>query len=70
MVERWPCLYLISNEMLAVQSLIKDNRAKWSGGKPSGVRGIRIKGRPLSETVPKERECSISGYQQFCKTVY
>jgi prevent-host-death family protein len=46
----------ISNERLAVKSLIKNNRAKWSGGKPSGLRGIRIEGRPLSETVLEERE--------------
>ncbi len=45
----------ISDEMLAVKSLVKSKKAKWSGGKPSGVRGIRIKGKPLSETVLKER---------------
>lgn len=46
----------ISDEMQAVKSLMKDKKAKWSGGKPSGLRGIRIKGEPLSESVLKERE--------------
>ena len=46
----------ISDEIQAVKSLVKDKKAKWSGEKPSGLRGIRIKGEPLSETVLKERE--------------
>jgi len=46
----------ISDEIRAVKSLMKDNKVKWSGGKPSGLRGVRIKGSPLSETVLKERE--------------
>jgi prevent-host-death family protein len=46
----------ISNERKAIKSLEKANRAKWSGGKPSGIRGIRIKGKPLSETILEDRE--------------
>ncbi|HHN63989.1 MAG TPA: type II toxin-antitoxin system prevent-host-death family antitoxin [Nitrospirae bacterium] len=46
----------IPAEHKAIKNLINARMAKWSGGKPSGVRGIRIKGSPLSETILKERE--------------
>jgi hypothetical protein len=29
--------------------------AKWSGGKPKGKPGLKIKGKPLAETVLEER---------------
>jgi hypothetical protein len=37
-----------------VQEKLMSN-AKWSGGKPKGKTGIKIKGKPLSETVLEER---------------
>jgi hypothetical protein len=30
-------------------------KAKWSGGKPKGITGLKIKGTPLAETVLEER---------------
>lgn len=45
----------ITRERKAVKSLLESGRAKWSGGKPAGVEGIRIKGKPLSKTVLEER---------------
>lgn len=45
----------ISRERKAVKSLLEAGRAKWSGGKPAGVEGIRIKGKSLSKTVLEER---------------
>lgn len=45
----------ISRERKAVKSLLESGRAKWSGGKPAGVEGIRIKGKALSKTVLEER---------------
>lgn len=45
----------ITRERKAVKSLLESGRAKWSGGKPTGVEGIRIKGKPLSKTVLEER---------------
>lgn len=45
----------ISKERKAIESLVTSNKAKWSGGKPEGVKGIRIKGKPLSKTVLEER---------------
>lgn len=45
----------ISKERKAVKSLIKSGRAKWGGGKPKGVQGIKVKGKSVSETVLEER---------------
>jgi prevent-host-death family protein len=45
----------ISPERLAVKALMDSGRAKWSGGKPKGKRGLKIKGKPISETVLEER---------------
>jgi prevent-host-death family protein len=35
----------------ALRSLQTQGRIQWSGGKPTGVRGITVRGRPVSETV-------------------
>jgi len=45
----------VSAEMKAILSLRRENKVKWSCGKPSGIKGVRIKGAPLSETILKER---------------
>lgn len=45
----------LSRERRAVKSLMDEGRAKWSGGKPKGVAGIRINGDSLSKTVLEER---------------
>ncbi len=45
----------LSSERRAVKSLIDEGRAKWSGGKPKGIAGVRIKGKALSKTVIEER---------------
>jgi prevent-host-death family protein len=45
----------ISKERKAMTSLIESGKAHWSGGKPKGLEGIKIKGRPLSETILGER---------------
>ncbi|MBI5682801.1 MAG: type II toxin-antitoxin system prevent-host-death family antitoxin [Deltaproteobacteria bacterium] len=45
----------ISREWIAVKSLAVKNKAKWSGKKPEGIKGISIKGKPLSETILEER---------------
>jgi len=46
----------LSAEHRAVKNLVKSDRARWGGGKPSGMRGVQIKGKPLSETVLHDRE--------------
>ena len=45
----------ISKERHAVMSLIKSGKAQWSGSKPKGIRGISIKGKPLSSTIVEDR---------------
>ncbi|RNC70742.1 MAG: type II toxin-antitoxin system prevent-host-death family antitoxin [Desulfuromonadales bacterium] len=45
----------ISPERRAVKALMDEGRAKWAGGKPTGKRGVSVKGESLSDTVLKER---------------
>jgi prevent-host-death family protein len=46
----------ISKERRAIRNLIDRGTAQWSGGKPGGIVGITIAGKPLSETVLEERQ--------------
>lgn len=45
----------ISIERSAIKALTEAGKAHWSGGKPKGIIGIKIKGNPLSDTVLEER---------------
>lgn len=45
----------ISKERQAIKSLMDAGRVKWSGGKPAGLSGIKVKGEAVAETVLKER---------------
>lgn len=45
----------ITAERKAVRALLDAGKARWTGGKPSGMRGIAIKGKSLSETVKEDR---------------
>lgn len=45
----------ISKERRAINSLVDAGTAHWAGGKPKGLVGIKIKGRPLSEAILEER---------------
>ena len=45
----------ITKERKAIRTLIDSGKAHWAGGKPKGLPGVRIKGRPLSETILGER---------------
>ncbi|MBM2838108.1 MAG: type II toxin-antitoxin system prevent-host-death family antitoxin [Deltaproteobacteria bacterium] len=45
----------ISKERQAVKSLMDSGKAKWSGGKPEGLKGVKVKGKPMSNTVLEER---------------
>jgi len=45
----------ISGERRLVLSLVKNGTAHWSGNKPKGLAGIRMKGQPLSARVLEER---------------
>ncbi len=45
----------VSAERQAIMSLIKEGWAQWSGGKPGGLTGIKVKGKPVSDTILEER---------------
>jgi len=45
----------ISKERQAIKSLMDSGKVKWSGGKPLGLKGIKVKGKPMSNTVLEER---------------
>lgn len=45
----------VSRERKAMRSLVNSGNAHWAGGKPKGLEGIKIKGKPLSETILEER---------------
>ena len=46
----------LSRERRVVKSLVKSGMAQWSGGKPKGLQGVAVKGKPLSETILEERQ--------------
>ncbi len=46
----------ISKERKAIMSLVKSEKAHWTSGKPKGLKGIKIKGKPISETILEERQ--------------
>lgn len=45
----------ISAERNLITSFMELGKAHWSGGKPKGVKGIALKGKPLSETILEDR---------------
>ena len=45
----------ISRERSRIKTLADSGKARWVGGKPKGIKGIRIKGKPISKTVLEER---------------
>ncbi|MEK6700138.1 MAG: type II toxin-antitoxin system prevent-host-death family antitoxin [Nitrospirota bacterium] len=45
----------ISRHRGAVKALVESGKAKWTGGKPAGLRGIKTKGKSLSRTVLEDR---------------
>jgi len=49
-------IHPVSKERRAILSLVNDGVAHWSGGKPRGLEGIKIKGKAISETILEERQ--------------
>lgn len=45
----------ISPERQTVQSLMTAGRLKWKGGKPRGLKGIKVRGTSVAETVVDDR---------------
>lgn len=46
----------ISKERNAIRSLVKSGKAHWYGGKPKGLKSVKIKGKQISETILEERQ--------------
>lgn len=46
----------VSIERRAIMSLVREGYAQWSGGKPKGLEGIKIRGKAISETILEERQ--------------
>ncbi len=46
----------ISEERKLIISLKKAGKAQWSGNKPNGIKGIKVKGKALSDTILEARE--------------
>ncbi|HIJ86247.1 MAG TPA: type II toxin-antitoxin system prevent-host-death family antitoxin [Desulfuromonadales bacterium] len=46
----------ITPERRALAGLVREGRARYGSGKPRGVSGIELIGKPLSETVLEERQ--------------
>ena len=45
-----------TDEVVRATAMVRDGFAQWGGGKPKGSsRSLRVKGRPLSETVLEDR---------------
>lgn len=45
----------LSSEREGVLRLASQGKLAWSGGKPAGLDGIAVRGKPLSKTVLEER---------------
>ena len=45
----------LSDARRALNKLREAGSGKWNGGKPRGLRGIRARGKPVSETVLEDR---------------
>ena len=46
----------ISEERKRIIALMKVGKAQWSGNKPTGIKGIKVKGKAVSETIMEARE--------------
>ncbi len=45
----------LSNARKTMNKLRETGRVKWNGGKPKGLRGIKVRGKPVSETMLEDR---------------
>jgi hypothetical protein len=46
---------LASPERAALLEAVAEGKVSWSGGKPKGLRGVMVRGEPVSETVIRDR---------------
>lgn len=45
----------LSSERKTLARLLAEGEVEWQGGKPEGLRGVIIRGEPLSETIIRDR---------------
>ena len=45
----------LSPERQALAKLVRAGLVAWQGGKPKGLRGIVVRGEPVSETIIRDR---------------
>ncbi len=45
----------LSDARKTMNKLREAGRVKWNGGKPKGLRGIKVRGKPVSETMLEDR---------------
>ena len=45
----------LSDARRAMNKLRSAGRVQWNGGKPKGLRGYSVRGKPISETVLEDR---------------
>jgi hypothetical protein len=46
---------LLSPALQALAKLVEEGRVEWHGGKPKGLRGVVVRGEPVSETIIRDR---------------
>ena len=45
----------LSPERRAISKLAAEGAVEWRGGKPKGLRGVVVRGEPVSETIVRDR---------------
>jgi hypothetical protein len=48
-------LNLLSPALQALARLVEEGKVEWRGGKPRGLRGVVVRGEPVSETIIRDR---------------
>ena len=45
----------LGEDRKALHSLAESGRIRWKGGKPAGLKGVKPRGKPVSDTVVDDR---------------
>jgi len=46
---------LLSPALQTLARLVEEGKVEWNGGKPKGLRGVVVRGEPISETIIRDR---------------
>jgi hypothetical protein len=47
---------LLSPTRQILEKLVQEGVIEWGGGKPKGLRGVVVRGEPVSETIIRNRQ--------------